>query len=46
VGFESYDLGPGDSIAFDSSTPHEYWNTSAGEVRAVWVVVHAEPGRA
>ncbi len=46
VGFESYDLGPGDSIAFDSSTPHEYWNTSSGEVRAVWVVVHAEPGRA
>lgn len=46
VGFESYELGPGDSIAFDSATPHEYWNTSAGEVRAVWVVVHTEPGRA
>jgi transcriptional regulator with XRE-family HTH domain len=46
VGFESYDLGPGDSIAFDSATPHEYWNTSDGEVRAVWVVVHTEPGRA
>ena len=23
LGFESYELGPGDSIAFDSSTPHE-----------------------
>jgi quercetin dioxygenase-like cupin family protein len=46
VGFESYDLGPGDSIAFDSATPHEYWNTSDGEVRAVWVVVHTAPGRA
>ncbi len=46
VGFESFDLGPGDSIAFDSATPHEYWNTSDGEVRAVWVVVHTTPGRA
>jgi transcriptional regulator with XRE-family HTH domain len=46
VGFESYQLGPGDSIAFDSATPHEYWNTSADRVHAVWVVVHAEPGRA
>src|SRR5437763_2773277 len=26
IGFESYELGPGDSIAFDSSTPHEYLN--------------------
>jgi DNA-binding XRE family transcriptional regulator/mannose-6-phosphate isomerase-like protein (cupin superfamily) len=45
VGFESYELGAGDSIAFDSSVPHEYWNTSADEVRAVWAVVHAHPGR-
>ena len=33
VGFESYELGPGDSIAFDSSTPHEYLNKT-GELRA------------
>lgn len=46
VGFESYELAPGDSLAFDSSTPHEYWNATAGEVLAVWVVVHSEPGRA
>jgi DNA-binding XRE family transcriptional regulator/quercetin dioxygenase-like cupin family protein len=46
VGFESYELGPGDSIAFDSAAPHEYWNISAAEVHAVWVVVHTEPGRA
>ncbi|HUY52179.1 MAG TPA: XRE family transcriptional regulator [Streptosporangiaceae bacterium] len=45
VGFESYELGAGDSIAFDSSIPHEYWNTTADEVRAVWAVVHAHPGR-
>ena len=46
VGFESYELGEGDSIAFDSATPHEYWNTTPAEVRAVWAVVHAYPGRA
>ena len=46
VGFESYELGPGDSIAFDSSTPHEYLNKTGDVVRAIWVVVHTEPGRA
>jgi DNA-binding XRE family transcriptional regulator/mannose-6-phosphate isomerase-like protein (cupin superfamily) len=46
VGFESYQLEPGDSIAFDSSIPHEYWNASAQDVHAIWVVVHAQPGRA
>lgn len=46
VGFESYELAPGDSIAFDSSAPHEYWNPTGANVHAVWVVVHAEPGRA
>src|SRR5579862_4197834 len=46
VGFESYELGPGDSIAFDSSTPHEYLNKTGEPVHAIWVVVHAEPGRA
>ena len=46
VGFESYELGPGDSIAFDSSTPHEYLNKTGNPVHAIWVVVHSEPGRA
>jgi transcriptional regulator with XRE-family HTH domain len=46
VGFESYELGPGDSIAFDSSTPHEYLNKTGEAVHAIWVVVHSEPGRA
>jgi len=46
VGFESYELGPGDSIAFDSSMPHEYLNKTGDYVHAVWVVVHSEPGRA
>ena len=46
VGFESYELGPGDSIAFDSSTPHEYLNKTGEPVHAIWIVVHSEPGRA
>ena len=46
VGFESYELGPGDSIAFDSSTPHEYLNKTGEVVHAIWVVVHSEPDRA
>jgi mannose-6-phosphate isomerase-like protein (cupin superfamily)/DNA-binding XRE family transcriptional regulator len=46
VGFETFELGPGDSIAFDSAVPHQYWNTTSADVHAVWVVVHAHPGRA
>ncbi|MGB6577243.1 MAG: XRE family transcriptional regulator [Streptosporangiaceae bacterium] len=46
VGFESYELGPGDSIAFDSATPHEYLNKTGDYVHAIWVVIHSEPGRA
>ncbi|MGD0246778.1 MAG: XRE family transcriptional regulator [Streptosporangiaceae bacterium] len=46
IGFESYDLEPGDSIAFDASTPHEYLNKTGEVVRAISVVVHTAPGRA
>ncbi|HLI36977.1 MAG TPA: XRE family transcriptional regulator [Streptosporangiaceae bacterium] len=43
VGFETYELGPGDSIAFDSTTPHEYLNKTGGFVHAIWVVLHSGP---
>ena len=43
IGFESYELGPGDSIAFDSSTPHEYLNKTGDFVRAIWVVLRSGP---
>jgi DNA-binding XRE family transcriptional regulator/mannose-6-phosphate isomerase-like protein (cupin superfamily) len=46
VGFETFELGPGDSIAFDSSVPHQYWNGTDADTRAIWVVVHDHPGRA
>jgi transcriptional regulator with XRE-family HTH domain len=46
VGFDTFELGPGDSIAFDSSVPHQYWNATQDDVHAIWVVVHAQPGLA
>ena len=46
VGFEVYHLDPGDSIAFESTTPHLYWNESSYPVHAIWVVVHSQPGLA
>ncbi len=46
VGFETCELRPGDSIAFDSSLPHQYWNATDADVHAIWVVVHDHPGRA
>jgi transcriptional regulator with XRE-family HTH domain len=45
VGFDTLELGPGDSIAFDSALPHLYWNATAADVHAIWAVVH-QPGRA
>lgn len=39
VGFENYELGPGDSIAFDSTMPHRLFNTGDEPVHAIWFVV-------
>lgn len=36
LGFETYRLGPGDSISFNSSTPHHLRNDGDSEVQAVW----------
>ena len=38
VGFDTAVLNVGDSIAFDSTTPHRYWNETNEEVRAVWFI--------
>ena len=46
VGFDTFELGPGDSIAFDSALPHLYWNATAADVHAIWAVMHPQPGRA
>ncbi len=39
VGFEVYSLGPGDSIHFDSSTPHRLSNPHDDPCTAVWFVL-------
>jgi transcriptional regulator with XRE-family HTH domain len=39
VGFDEYELGPGGSIAFESSSPHRLWTIGDEPVNAVWVVV-------
>jgi transcriptional regulator with XRE-family HTH domain len=39
VGFDEYELQPGGSIAFDSSSPHRLWTIGDEPVHAVWVVI-------
>ncbi|HZE32978.1 MAG TPA: cupin domain-containing protein [Actinoallomurus sp.] len=39
VGFERYELGPGDSMCFPSTLPHRYHNPIAEETRAVTVIM-------
>jgi transcriptional regulator with XRE-family HTH domain len=39
LGFEEYALGPGDSIAFDSTQPHRLWNLGDVPVNGIWFVV-------
>jgi transcriptional regulator with XRE-family HTH domain len=39
VGFDEYELGPGASIAFDSSSPHRLWTIGSEPVHAIWVVI-------
>ncbi len=45
IQFENYTLGPGDSISFESTTPHRLWNMGNEPVHAVWFVVgrHNDP---
>ncbi len=42
LGFETYTLAPGDSIIFDSSTPHRLTNNGSAPMRALWVVLNPE----
>ena len=39
LGFERYTLRTGDSIVFDSTTPHRLSNVSDQPVQAIWVVL-------
>jgi len=37
VEFDTYVLGVGDSIAFNSSRPHRFWTEGPGVARAAWI---------
>jgi transcriptional regulator with XRE-family HTH domain len=39
IGFKRYELGPGDTIAFDSSHPHRLWNLGDEQVHGIWFVM-------
>ena len=39
VGFERYELGPGDSMAFPSTLPHRYLNPGEETARAVTTIL-------
>ncbi len=42
IGFETYVLEAGDSVAFDSTDPHRFWNGGDVPVRAVWFELKAD----
>jgi transcriptional regulator with XRE-family HTH domain len=39
VGFESRELAPGDSISFESTSPHRLSNAGSEPATAVWIVI-------
>lgn len=43
VGFERFVLKPGESIIFDSTTPHRLSNEGKETMRAIWVVINRAP---
>lgn len=45
IGFQEYELKPGDSIAFDSTIPHRLFNKGDVPVHAIWFVVGRETDR-
>jgi transcriptional regulator with XRE-family HTH domain len=45
VGFDTYELGPGDSISFDSTVPHCLRNVGTKPVHGVWFVIGRQHDR-
>ena len=40
IGFEDYELGPGDSIAFESHNPHRIYTIGKQPATAIWVIIN------
>ncbi len=45
LGFDTHVLHPGDSVIFDSITPHRLSNTGDSVLQAIWVLLTHTPGR-
>jgi mannose-6-phosphate isomerase-like protein (cupin superfamily) len=45
IGFETYDLEPGDAISFDSTMPHRLFNQGDVPAKAIWCVVGRDDPR-
>ena len=43
IGFDEYQLRPGDAISFDSTLPHRLFNKGPEPVNAIWFVVGRDP---
>ncbi len=43
IGFDDYVLGPGDALAFDSTTPHRLYNAGSEPVHGIWFVLGRRP---
>jgi len=44
IGFDDVVLGPGDAIAFDSTTPHRLYNAGTEPVHGIWFVLGRRSG--
>jgi transcriptional regulator with XRE-family HTH domain len=40
IGFDRYELGPGDSVSFESHNPHRLWAIGDAPATAVWVIIN------
>ena len=45
IGFEEYELEPGDSISFDAQSPHRLWAIGSEPAVAIWVVLNRHSDR-
>jgi transcriptional regulator with XRE-family HTH domain len=45
VGFEEFELGPGDAITFDAQKPHRLWTIGKKPAVAIWVVLNRHADR-
>jgi quercetin dioxygenase-like cupin family protein len=44
IGFQEYELGPGDSLSFSSQIPHRFWTIGDEPVTAVWAILNRGSG--